>query len=81
MSKVKLSWNYEQSGQLLKNEEMQGVLKDIADSIASSADGEYDVSTRVGKTRANASIAISDPDTYQKNLKENTLLKAVSSYG
>ena len=60
-----------------QKEETRDMLEQKAREIAGRADGEYQVSVHSGRNRANASIYTTDSKTYQDNLENNTLLKAV----
>ena len=63
--------------ELMKSEDIQGILKDKADDIVSGLKGSYETDVYVGRTRANSSIITKDKDTYFRNLKNNELLKAL----
>ena len=77
MSKFKFILNRQGVSQLLKGEEMLGLLKTYAENVKSKAGEGYEVSTYVGKTRSNASVKVGDSRSYRDNLKNNTLLKAL----
>lgn len=77
MSKFKFILNRQGVSQLLKGEEMLGLLKTHAESVRTKAGEGYEVSTYVGKSRANASVKVADSRSYRDNLKNNTLLKAL----
>lgn len=77
MSKFKFVLNRASVRELMKSEEMQGVLRDKADSALNSLGEGYKSDIHVGKNRANAMVYA---DTYQAkrdNLKNNSILKAV----
>lgn len=77
MSKIKVVLNRENVRNLLKSEWIMGECKQQAEAIASRADGNYEVTTYVGKNRCTASVITRDKETYRKNLEENTLLKGM----
>lgn len=52
------------------------VCKQHADRIRSRCGAGYEVTTYVGSTRANASVAAMTPEAKADNAKNNTLLKA-----
>ena len=77
MSKMQFKLNRKGVAALMKSEEMQAILKDIADNALNSLGEGYKSDLRVGKNRANAMVYA---DTYQAkkdNLKNNSILKAV----
>lgn len=78
MSNYQFELNREGVKQLMKSAEMKAVLDETAHHIAQSAEGEYKVDTMTGRTRANAEVSCADAKTYYENLRNNTLLKAMS---
>ncbi len=77
MSKMTFKLNRAGVRALMKSEEMQTILKDIADNALNSLGEGYKSDLRVGKNRANAMVYA---DTYQAkkdNLENNSILKAV----
>ena len=77
MSKMQFKLNRKGVADLMKSEEMQTILKDIADNALDSLGEGYKSDLRVGKNRANAMVYA---DTYQAkkdNLENNSILKAV----
>lgn len=77
MSNVRIELNSEGVKQLLKSPEMEGICRNLAEGIASSAAGNYEVSTYSGRNRVNASVYTADRETLQENLDGNALLKAL----
>lgn len=61
---------------LLKSTEMIAACRSFADSIAGRAGSGYGVTTFIGKTRGNVSVAPMTAKAKKDNLKNNTLLKA-----
>ena len=77
MSKMQFKLNRKGVADLMKSEEMQTILKGIADNALDSLGEGYKSDLRVGKNRANAMVYA---DTYQAkadNLRNNSILKAV----
>lgn len=77
MSKFKFVLNRSAIRELMKSEEMQGILKEKADNALNSLGEGYKSDIHVGKNRANAMVYA---DTYQAkrdNFKNNSILKAV----
>lgn len=77
MSKVKVVLNREGVRQMLRSPEMEALLKERAQNIVSGLGDGYDSTTYIGKNRANASIRATSWETYQNELKNNTILKAL----
>lgn len=78
MSNVRIKLNKKGVGKLLKCDDMQNALKGLADGIKERAGGDgYEVTTRVGKTRANASVAATEWKTIIDNNQNNTILKSL----
>lgn len=63
--------------ELLKSQEMQGVLKEHATTIKNRAGDGYEQDIHVGKNRANAMVKAETFKARKDNSKDNTLLKAV----
>ncbi len=79
MSRVRIELNREGVRKLLKSEAMQNCTKELANEIKNRAGGDpgYLVSTRVGKNRCNASIAVTDYELLKREQKNNTLIKSL----
>lgn len=78
MSKIKVVLDRTQvREQLLQGAGTVEFIKAQADLIAQSLPGNYTTDTCIGATRANASVASADYDTYRDNIKNNTLLKKI----
>ena len=77
MSKLKFELDKAGVGQLLKSQEMQGVLNGYAAGIAARAGEGYEMDTFVGFDRAHAIVKPVTSEARQDNLENNTLLKAV----
>ena len=76
MSK-KFELNYNGVAELLKSPAMIEVLRDKARGIQEAAGDGYEVSSYVGKSRANVSVKTKTKKAIRDNNKNNTLLKAM----
>lgn len=77
MAKVKFELNRSGVHQLLTGTEMQNVLNDYAQNIASNLGTGYKTSSYVGVNRANASVYADSYKAQRENLKNNTILKSL----
>lgn len=77
MAKVKFELNRNGVHQLLTGTEMQNVLNDYAQNIASKLGAGYKTSSYVGVNRANASVYADSYKAQRENLKNNTILKSL----
>lgn len=80
MAKVEIVVDYEGVGELLKSQEMQDLLTEVANQLTPTdvADGGYKPAVFVGKKRTNARITTTTGDAMRDNLENNTLLKCLS---
>lgn len=78
MSKLVFKLNRVGVAELMKSENMQGVLTEHAKTIMNRCGDGYEQDIYVGKNRANASVRAASYRARRDNLKNNTLLKAVS---
>ncbi|MBR6206995.1 MAG: hypothetical protein IKQ73_07525 [Oscillospiraceae bacterium] len=78
MGKLTIKLNSAGVRALLKSPEMQAMLSERARQIADRAGSGYETDVFNGKTRANASVYAATASAASDNLKNNTLLKAVS---
>lgn len=62
--------------ELLKGEEIQGVLDGYASDIQSRAGEGYGKDSYVGKNRANSMVYTDSYEAWKDNMRNNTLLKA-----
>ena len=76
MSK-KFELNYSGVAELMKSSVMIEVLRDKARGIQGAAGDGYEVSSYVGKSRANVSVKTKTKKAIRDNNKNNTLLKAM----
>ena len=78
MSKVKFKLDRAGVRELMQSPEAQNVCTEYANRILSRCPGGlgYEVSSMVGKTRANASVFAATPEARRDNYQNNTLLKA-----
>lgn len=77
MSKVKIVLNQQGIVGLLRSEEMQQECLHQADIVINKLGSGYTADVMAGKKRAIARITASTPQTYQDNLDNNTLIKAL----
>ena len=77
MSNFKFKLNRKGVREFLKSVEVQNMLEEKAKAIQQRAGDGYEVSTYVGKTRANASVRANTVKAIKDTKKNNTLLKAV----
>ena len=77
MSKMQFKLNRKGVADLMKSEEMQTILKDIADNALNSLGEGYKSDARVGKNRANAMVYAETYQAKKDNLENNSILKAV----
>ena len=78
-SSVEIRLNSEGVQELLKSDEMQALLSELASSKAGQAGGGYEYSAKVGQRRAYANIYPASKEAYQDNLDNNTLEKVIRS--
>lgn len=78
MSNVRIELNYAGVGQLLKSGEVESFIKNIADSKASALGAGYASDSYKAGTRVVASVYTDSIEAAKENMKNNTLLKAVS---
>lgn len=77
MSKFKFVLDKAGVGQLLKSKETESMVKSIADDAVSRLGEGHSSSTYIGKNRVNASYTADSIEAKRRNLKDNTLLKAL----
>lgn len=77
MSDFKFKLNSKGVRELLKGQAMQNLLTEKASEIKNRAGDGYEQDVKVGKNRANAKVYPDSAESYFKNLKHNTLLKAI----
>ena len=76
--KTKIVLNSDGVKELLKSEEMQGLLMELAKGIHSRCGADYEINGPfIGKNRANVSVGATSKKAIQDNLDNNTILKAV----
>ena len=78
MSKVKFKLDRAGVRELMQSPEAVSVCTEYANNILSRCPSGlgYEVSSMVGKTRANASVFAATPEARRDNYQNNTLLKA-----
>ena len=78
MSKqVKVELNSAGIQELLKSSEIQSTCMEQAKAVARRAGDGFAVDSYVGKTRVNAMVFADTAEANKRNLRENTLLKAL----
>ncbi|MBE6164459.1 MAG: hypothetical protein E7156_03975 [Streptococcus gallolyticus] len=78
MSNFKFQLNRAGVAELMKSSAMQEILNEKASAIRSRCGDGYEQDSYVGQNRANAMVTASSFKAKRDNLKNNTLLKAVS---
>ena len=69
--------NYSGVAELMKSPAMVNLLREKAKSIQDKAGDGYEISSYVGKNRANVSVKTKSRKAIRDNNKNNTLLKAM----
>lgn len=69
--------NYSGVAELMKSSAMVDFLREKAKSIQDKAGDGYEISSYVGKNRANVSVKTKSRKAIRDNNKNNTLLKAM----
>ena len=77
MSKVKFELDKNGGRDLLRSQEVLNVCKCYAESARSRAGEGYEVTTYVGRNRANASVHAETYEARKDNYENNTLLKSL----
>lgn len=62
---------------LMSEDAMQAILEELAYGISQRCGAGFEVTTYVGKSRANASVHAATAEAYFRNLHGNTILKAM----
>lgn len=78
MSNIKFKLDSSGVAELMKSEGMQAVLTEHASAIRNAAGDGYEQDIYVGKNRANAMVSAATFEARRDNLKNNTLLRAIS---
>ncbi len=76
--KVKIELNSAGIRELLRSDEMKTMLEAEARNRAAGLGSGYEVNTYTGRNRANAEITAETYAAKKENLKNNTLLRAIS---
>lgn len=77
MSNIRIELNSEGIQELLKSQEMQSTLQEIANDVQSRCGEGYETDIAVMQTRAIASVYTADEFAVADNSSNNTLLKAL----
>ena len=79
MGKFKFELNRQGVAELLKGNEMASILREAGHRVAATAGAGFEADTKVIGTRQVCLISADTPEAKNRNLKENTLLKALGS--
>lgn len=77
MGKTKVKLNREGVRSILRSEDVMAVCRGHAISVKNRAGDGFVTDDYVGKNRVNVMVRSGDAESYFKNLRENTLLKAL----
>lgn len=77
MAKIRFELNHAGVRELLRGEPMQELLTDYARQVEARAGDGYEVTTHVGKNRANASVHAVSREALRDTFDNNALLKAL----
>lgn len=77
MANVKIELNREGVRELLRSGEMMAACEEQANKACAKLGSGYKVTTKIGKTRVNASIAAESYKARKENAESNTILKAL----
>ena len=77
MSKVEIELNSAGVKAMLQSQEAMNICKGLADQTRARLGAGYEVTTMVGKYRANASIEAATFAAKRENSKSNSILKAL----
>lgn len=77
-NQLKVELNIEGVRSLLKSSEMKSICEEHAHTIMNRAGSGYKVSSYVGTDRVNASVTTSTYQAKADNMRNHTLIKAVS---
>lgn len=75
--KLKFQLNRAGVRELMRSEEMQKILEGFASDIRARCGEDFEQDLRVGKNRANAMVYTNTIRGKRRNLRDNTLLKAL----
>ena len=76
MSDLKIELNRKGVSEVMKSKEMEALMLKHAQNIQSRLREGYEVTTHIGKSRANAMVAAETPAARRDAYKNNSLLKA-----
>jgi hypothetical protein len=79
--KIDFELNLAGLNELMKSPEMETILRETAEAVAQSCDGEYAASVHQASYVAIANVYPASKDEYWRNLKTNVLLKALGTCG
>lgn len=65
--------------ELLRSQEMENAVREVADGVCSRAGSGYEVTTSQGKDRVVANVSTATREAVRDNYRNNTLIKALKS--
>lgn len=74
---VRFELNRKGVAELMRSGAMQDMLKDYARTVQGRAGDGYEITTHIGKTRANCSVYAATDKARRDTYNHNTLLKAL----
>ena len=77
MSKVRFELDRKGVRALMQSSEAMSIVKEYGTAVQARAGEGFELTTMVGKNRANASVHAETYEARKKNADENTLLKAL----
>ena len=79
MAKVRFELNREGVRELLKSSEMENILDDYASAVVNNAGEGFKKEFYSGTNRNSYTIVPGNADAHFKNIRENTLIKALGA--
>lgn len=79
--KVKFELNLAGLNELMKSSEMQAALLEAGKAVASAAGEDFDAEVHQASWVAISNVYPTTIEAYRRNLRDNTLIKAVGSVG
>jgi len=80
-SKVKFKLNLQGLNDLMKSAEMQSALLEAGETVAKSAGSGYEAEVHTASYIAISNVYANSTEAYRENMKNNTLLTALSGAG
>ncbi len=80
MADIKFELNRDGVAELMKSNEMQGIINDYEKKVLSACpDIGYEAETKIGKTRVSGTVRAVSAHAYYENRKNHTLQKALGA--